>query len=461
MLSDLRINGRRRYTSMTDVFISYTSKDEKRVQLLHAALARTLKVTWMRDFLAGPHWRDKVPEAIDMASCTVVVWSKRSVSNPNVRAEAQRAFELGRLVPIRIEVCEPPYPFEEATYLDFIQPEFLEESAAWPRLLSSIEAMAKRRHANHPEAPLQESKAQLRTGLLPLNAYLAYLDRTGEAQQLVTQLAAAPSTAPRVVTALAVGRQADWPHGLAVRFQWQDKLNAIALERIPKVIWPSGAATGVDERSRALENMALSQLRRVDGLPLPTPPNIVLQNVFRRRYRIVVHYEISTSSWMRADGDVAKQHVDWWRRLAAAFEATSAVTAGAGPAQRAQAAEIVLLFSIIQGAEQSRLSVVKQLFKRETPVREALANSVREMLLLHDARGLQEIAEADLPQWQEELERELNVSPRAGHALRTAAGNVLASAGRGWSTRVASLPIVHLKERLMQDATVHPHVQMD
>ncbi len=101
---------------MSDIFVSYKAEDRSRVEPLVDALeAEGMSVWWDARVAAGEAWRETIAQHLDVASCVVVVWSKRSTGPEGrfVRDEASRAQRLGTYLPITIDKVEPPLGFGE------------------------------------------------------------------------------------------------------------------------------------------------------------------------------------------------------------------------------------------------------------------------------------------------------------------------------------------------------------
>lgn len=97
---------------MADIFASYASEDRDRVEPLVEALQQPSRdVWWDRELIAGPSFDEKIEEALDGASCVVVVWSEHSVKSHWVRAEG---LNRNVLVPLLIDDVRPPLAFRIA-----------------------------------------------------------------------------------------------------------------------------------------------------------------------------------------------------------------------------------------------------------------------------------------------------------------------------------------------------------
>jgi|GEM_PF-6538679 len=97
---------------MADVFLSYSHNDEEAIEPLVRLLEdRGLTVWWDRSISIGRDLNTIIDQQLDEAGVVVVVWSESSVSSTWVRAEADDALAVGKLVPVAIEPVRYPLPF--------------------------------------------------------------------------------------------------------------------------------------------------------------------------------------------------------------------------------------------------------------------------------------------------------------------------------------------------------------
>ena len=120
-----------------DIFISYARKDLARVEPIVMALEQHgwRPIIDKRAFLPGVTWPDEIQRALDSSRCVLVVWTSESVDLKNhewVKREAEAGKEKGILVALRLDVVDPPPPFEFIQYAelsgwngDRSHPEFL------------------------------------------------------------------------------------------------------------------------------------------------------------------------------------------------------------------------------------------------------------------------------------------------------------------------------------------------
>ncbi|MEO8924849.1 MAG: toll/interleukin-1 receptor domain-containing protein [Caldimonas sp.] len=89
---------------MSDIFVSYSSKDRDRAALVARALeASGCSVWWERTIPPGRQYDDVIEEALAEARCVVVLWSKASAASTWVKNEASEAVDKKALIPALIE----------------------------------------------------------------------------------------------------------------------------------------------------------------------------------------------------------------------------------------------------------------------------------------------------------------------------------------------------------------------
>ena len=99
---------------MSDIFISYSHADEKRIPALVGALkGQGWSVWWDPHIPLREHSFQAIEAAIRSAKCALVLWSEASVKSDNVRNEAHLAKKCGILVPVQIdEGIDIPFEFQ-------------------------------------------------------------------------------------------------------------------------------------------------------------------------------------------------------------------------------------------------------------------------------------------------------------------------------------------------------------
>ncbi|QQZ30678.1 TIR domain-containing protein [Thiothrix subterranea] len=124
---------------MTDIFISYSSKDREWVARLAKGLeAHGYEVWWDPEILPGQHYQDVIQKALHGATCTVAVWTPNSVASDYVRAECLWAFNKRNLISVLGKDTEIPTPFNAIQIADLRQWRGSADDANFQRLLRGI-----------------------------------------------------------------------------------------------------------------------------------------------------------------------------------------------------------------------------------------------------------------------------------------------------------------------------------
>jgi hypothetical protein len=98
--------------AMSYIFVSYSSVDRPRAELVVRALEKFgWSVWWDTRIDAGERFDRVIEAALESARCCVVLWSRNSVNSNWVRAEAERAFKRNILVAALLDDAEIPLPF--------------------------------------------------------------------------------------------------------------------------------------------------------------------------------------------------------------------------------------------------------------------------------------------------------------------------------------------------------------
>ena len=126
-----------------DFFISYTSADRAWAEWIawepEASGYTTLIQAW--DFRPGTDWAIKMQEGAAEWSRILAVFSPSFFESKYTKAEWSSAFakdptgELGLLIPVRVDECEPPGLLHARTYVDLVG---TAEDAARKKLLDGV-----------------------------------------------------------------------------------------------------------------------------------------------------------------------------------------------------------------------------------------------------------------------------------------------------------------------------------
>ena len=130
---------------MSDVFISYASKDRERAKALAEELAHSgLGVWWDRDLVAGDRFAESIQKELDAAKCVLVLWSQASVGSDWTREEAEEGKRANVLVLVFIDPgVEIPLGFRSVQTQNLVD---WDGDVTDPRFRQLLEAVDKKLH---------------------------------------------------------------------------------------------------------------------------------------------------------------------------------------------------------------------------------------------------------------------------------------------------------------------------
>src|SRR6476659_2655794 len=97
-----------------DVFISYArSSEAPAARIAEVLQALGYSVWWDEDLPAHRAYSDVIEENLKSARAVLVVWSTEAAHSECVRAEADMARQLHKLVQLSIDGVLPPMPFNQ------------------------------------------------------------------------------------------------------------------------------------------------------------------------------------------------------------------------------------------------------------------------------------------------------------------------------------------------------------
>lgn len=104
---------------MSQIFLSYKRENKESVQRVVQALrAAGLSLWWDQDITPDAPWEQTIERELEASKVVIVAWSQAAVASENVKAEARRARNQGKLIQIFVEPCEPPLFFGERQGVD-------------------------------------------------------------------------------------------------------------------------------------------------------------------------------------------------------------------------------------------------------------------------------------------------------------------------------------------------------
>jgi TIR domain len=129
---------------MSDIFISYSSKDRPWVEQFAKALeTHGWSVWWDRNIPTGGSFNTVIRQELTAAKCAIVVWSEQSVESEWVQAEAAEAKKQDKYLPVKINESDIPLGFTQRTFQSLVDWEAGVDHAGFSQLLKDIERLVK------------------------------------------------------------------------------------------------------------------------------------------------------------------------------------------------------------------------------------------------------------------------------------------------------------------------------
>jgi formylglycine-generating enzyme required for sulfatase activity len=146
---------------MSDIFISYTRKDQPAARKLADALERKgWSVWWDPKLRVGEHFDDVIEQALMESRCVIVLWSERSVQSRYVKDEAVFALQRNKLVPLAIDEVALPFRFETIHTPRFIDWNGSTTSQAFRQLIETVQGQLGPSPAEQEEAKRKAEEEQ-------------------------------------------------------------------------------------------------------------------------------------------------------------------------------------------------------------------------------------------------------------------------------------------------------------
>lgn len=154
---------------MTDVFISYKREERDKVVLIADRLRSLGLDVWFDARLTtGHHFDREIDDHVRRARCVLVCWSEGALASEWVRAEAAIGRERNVLVPLLVEPCSPPVPFNTLQTENLIGWAGEADHDGWLRAITQIAGLVERpelaqeqRNRGQAERDLRRTQALL------------------------------------------------------------------------------------------------------------------------------------------------------------------------------------------------------------------------------------------------------------------------------------------------------------
>lgn len=130
---------------MTDVFISYKREERDKIVLIADRLRSLGLDVWFDARLTtGHHFDREIDDHVRRARCVLVCWSEGALASEWVRAEAAIGRERNVLVPLLVEACSPPVPFNTIQTENLIGWAGEADHEGWLRAIDQIAGLVQR-----------------------------------------------------------------------------------------------------------------------------------------------------------------------------------------------------------------------------------------------------------------------------------------------------------------------------
>ena len=130
---------------MADVFVSYARNDARLAKRVAESLrAAGYDVWWDSELLPHHSFAQSIEKEVRAAKAVVVVWSEHAVASQWVRAEADLARSLDKLVQVSVDHCVPPLPFNQYQTADLRTWKGAASDPRWAKVLTSVAQLTQR-----------------------------------------------------------------------------------------------------------------------------------------------------------------------------------------------------------------------------------------------------------------------------------------------------------------------------
>jgi len=129
---------------VAEVFISYKRDQRERVNVIADLLKNEEFSVWFDANLEagrGEGFDAEIEREVTSAYCVVACWTPAAVRSIYVRAEAKKGLARDALVPVLLEDCTLPVPFNEIDTVDLTHWHGNSDDPNWHRVLSQVRAM--------------------------------------------------------------------------------------------------------------------------------------------------------------------------------------------------------------------------------------------------------------------------------------------------------------------------------
>lgn len=183
---------------MADIFISYKRENQDAVQRIVQGLRGAgHSVWWDQDIEPDAPWEATIERELEAAKVVIVAWSQAAVASENVKAEARRARNQGKLIQIYVQSCDPPLFFGERQGVDLSNWNGNVDDNRFRTILTAVKAIlaGKRPPEGVGYRPPKRAPWATLTALFVLaSAVLGFVSNLGGARDAVCSISAIHQT---------------------------------------------------------------------------------------------------------------------------------------------------------------------------------------------------------------------------------------------------------------------------
>ncbi|MES1202692.1 MAG: toll/interleukin-1 receptor domain-containing protein, partial [Pseudomonadota bacterium] len=125
---------------MPDVFISYAGSDRKRVTMIAETLEAEGFSIWRESSIKPEILRQQ----FQAAHAVIVCWSRASAKSDSVLSDATQAYNQQKLIPVTLQACDPPMPFNMVASADLTQWRGEADDEYWVDTLAEVRRLVER-----------------------------------------------------------------------------------------------------------------------------------------------------------------------------------------------------------------------------------------------------------------------------------------------------------------------------
>jgi hypothetical protein len=308
---------------MPEVFISYASEDRDRVLAIVERLRARCIDFWLDKFKipGGSQWSGEIVRAIKSCTVFLLVTSRRSIENENVRKEIDLAASDNKMIlPLWIET-QLSYSDDLAYHLKGIQYIIAhDDETAW---LEQLFEALRRSSVNVPDLAANAEPGWSRSGIATTTTLMPYLvDRAEQERRIALKLENhIERNARRPLVFVLHGDVSQFIDGFISRLHRYTLPRHLALMKLPdqlewkQIFWPKPVIdTGVDSAKERAASYRIDVAVALE-LTASAKPDVVARRIADYRQPVVFSSIIYAEHWQPDEPKLIANVLEFWSRL--------------------------------------------------------------------------------------------------------------------------------------------------